>query len=154
MKIKILCFFAALSFVLMGCQQASMPSKQGIGAVLGGGAGAIAGSQVGKGKGRDVAMVVGTLLGAALGGAIGNTMDQMDVVQTQRSLEGTQTGQSVSWTNPDSEAQYTVTPTRTFQNIQGQNCRDYTTIAMIDGKREELRGTACRQPDGSWKAAN
>ena len=152
MKIKVIGFFAALSLVLMGCQQATMPSKQGTGTVLGGVAGAVAGSQVGKGKGRDVAMVVGTLLGAALGGAIGNTMDQMDVMQTQTTLEGTQTGQSASWTNPDTQAEYTVTPTRTFQNIQGQNCRDYTTVAMIDGKREELHGTACRQPDGSWKA--
>ena len=154
---KFITLFAIVSlFFLVGCQGTgmTMPSKQTSGAVLGGVAGGIAGSQIGKGKGRDIAMVAGALLGAALGGAVGGSMDRTDLMYTQQTLEDTQTGTPASWTNPDTKSQYTVTPTRTFNNFQGQNCREYTTVAIIDGKREEMQGTACRQDDGSWKAQN
>lgn len=154
MKIKIVGLFIAFAFSLAACQQATMPSKQTSGAVLGGIAGGIAGSQIGKGQGRDVAMVAGVLLGAALGSAVGSSMDTSDAMNTQRALENTETGRSVAWTNPDSRTQYTVTPTNTFENKYGQNCRNYTTVAIINGKRENLHGTACRQSDGSWKAVN
>jgi surface antigen len=150
MKIKIVGFFAVLSLALMGCQ-GSMPSKQTSGAVLGGVAGGVAGSVIGKGKGQQVAIVAGTLLGAALGGAIGGSMDQTDTLQMQSALNANNpTGQAVTWNNSNTQTQYTVTPTSTFQNAQNQTCREYTTIGIINGKREEMHGTACQQPDGSW----
>ncbi|EDN67888.1 17 kDa surface antigen precursor [Beggiatoa sp. PS] len=151
MKIKVIGFFAALSLVLMGCQQGSMPSKQTSGAVLGGVTGGIVGSQLGKGKGNQIAIVAGTLLGAALGGMVGNSMDQTDALSMQRALNtNNPTGQPVSWNNPNTNAQYQVTPTSTFQNTQNQTCREYTTVGVIDGKREEIHGTACQQADGTW----
>jgi len=150
---KLITFFSIVSlFLLIGCNP-SMPSKQTSGAAIGGIAGGIAGSQIGKGKGRDVAMIAGALLGAALGGAVGNSMDQTDVIKTQQALETAPDSSSVNWNNPNANS-YQVTPTSTFQNAQGQNCRDYTTVAIIEGKREEMQGTACRQADGSWKASN
>jgi hypothetical protein len=33
----------------------------------------------------------------------------------------------------------------------GQTCREYRTTATIDGKAQEIHGTACRQPDGTWQ---
>jgi surface antigen len=44
-----------------------------------------------------------------------------------------------------------VTPTKTFQEPDGTPCREYVTDAVIGGQREQVTGTACRQPDGSWK---
>jgi hypothetical protein len=32
-----------------------------------------------------------------------------------------------------------------------QTCREYRTAATIDGKPEQLHGTACLQPDGTWQ---
>lgn len=154
MKINLIYFILIMSLFLVACGSEMMPSKQTTGAVIGGLGGGIAGSQIGSGRGRDVAMVVGTLLGAAIGGAIGSSMDQTDVLRTQQALNYNRTGQPVSWQNPDTQAQYTVTPTRTFRDNVGQDCRNYTTVAIIDGRREELHGTACRQPDGTWKATN
>jgi surface antigen len=150
MKIKFIHAILIINLFLVACG-GGMPSKQTTGALIGGLGGGIAGSQIGSGRGRDVAMVVGTLLGAAVGGAIGSSMDQTDVLRTQNALN---TGQTVTWQNPDTQAQYTVTPTRTFKNNFSQNCRDYTTVAIINGKREELHGTACLQADGTWKATN
>jgi surface antigen len=151
MKIKVISFLAAASLALAACE-ASMPSKQSSGAVLGGVAGGIAGSQIGSGKGRDVAMVVGTLLGAALGGVVGNSMDKTDALTTQQALSTQQTGKTKVWTNPDTQAQYSVTPTRTYEN-NGQDCRDFTTtVITADGKEESVDGKACRQANGEWKA--
>jgi len=154
MKIKVVGFFAIASISLAsfgGCQ-ATMPSKQTIGTVGGAGLGAVVGSRFGKGEGRVAAVAVGTLLGAVAGSAIGASMDQGDASKTQQALETTPSGQSVTWSNPDSKAQYEVTPVSSFKK-NGQDCRNYTTVAIIDGNRETLEGSACRQPDGTWKAA-
>ena len=37
-------------------------------------------------------------------------------------------------------------------DLQPTNEREYRTTADIGGKQEQMYGTACRQPDGSWKA--
>ncbi|NQW10778.1 MAG: hypothetical protein HQ481_12970 [Alphaproteobacteria bacterium] len=33
----------------------------------------------------------------------------------------------------------------------GGQCREYSTISTINGEPVEIYGTACRQPDGSWR---
>src|SRR5229473_2260368 len=71
-----------------------------------------------------------------------------------RTLEHTPTGQTVAWHNPQNGAQYRVTPTGNFQGNNGQPCRNFTTQAVIDGRNQDVEGTACRQPDGSWKTVD
>lgn len=78
------------------------------------------------------------LLGRVLIGALANT------------LETGRSGHTVAWTNPDNGATANVTPIRTFQTASGQYCREYQTTGTIGGYDEDLYGTACRQPDGSW----
>ena len=119
--------------------------------VIGGTLGGLLGSQV-DGDGRTAAIIAGTLIGAAVGGAIGRSMDETDRLKTAHALEATRTGVPSSWRNPDTGYQYTVTPTRTYDTA-GAPCRDYTVDAIIDGRREMVTGTACRQPDGSWRAS-
>lgn len=133
----------------VGCQT----TQQQTGSVIGGLAGGLLGSQVGGGRGRTAAIIGGTLVGAMVGGAIGKEMDENDRFRQQQALERTPTNQSSSWSNPDTGNQYSVTPTRTYDTAQGP-CREYETEAIIDGKREVVVGTACRQQDGSWKAVN
>ena len=117
-----------------------------IGAILGG----VLGSQVGKGDGRTAAIILGTMAGAMIGGNVGKSMDETDQLKTTDSLETVRTGEPTSWNNPDTGNEYTVTPTRTYEQSSGP-CRDYTIDAKIDGKNEKVHGTACRQPDGSWQ---
>ncbi len=140
----------ALSFALLaGCQT----TQQQTGTVLGGVAGGLLGSQVGGGRGTTAAIIVGTLAGAMIGGYIGQQMDENDRYRQQQALERAPTNQPTSWRNPDNGTQYTVTPTRTYDSAEGP-CREYETEAIIDGKREVVVGTACRQSDGSWRAVN
>jgi surface antigen len=147
-NIKLMSLLAIVTFILGACE-ASMPSKQGTGAVLGGVAGGIAGSQIGSGMGRDAAMVVGTLLGAALGGAVGSSMDTTDRLNAAQALS---TNQQLSWNNEDTGAKYTITPQSTYTNTQGEECRDFMTTVVVDGNEEEIDGTACKQADGTWKS--
>jgi surface antigen len=36
-------------------------------------------------------------------------------------------------------------------NSSDQTCREYQTTTTIDGKPQPTRGTACLQPDGTWR---
>jgi hypothetical protein len=36
----------------------------------------------------------------------------------------------------------------------GQYCREYQSTTVIDGKPQPMYGTACLQPDGSWRIVN
>ena len=139
-----------LLFLLTGCENLS---KRDTGTVLGGIAGGILGNQVGGGSGRTAAIIVGTLAGAYIGGSIGQQMDDNDRYRSQQALESNPVNRTSSWRNPDSGNSYQVTPTRTYETASGP-CREYTTEAVIDGRTETVYGTACRQPDGTWQAAN
>ncbi|MBE0617447.1 MAG: hypothetical protein IH608_05920, partial [Proteobacteria bacterium] len=57
---------------------------------------------------------------------------------------------SVAWQNPDTRTAYEVTPLATYQEGD-RYCREYTATARIAGEPQQIYGTACRQPDGSWE---
>lgn len=138
----------ALTLTLGGCE--STPSQQQSGTIVGGVLGGVLGSQIGHGTGRTAATVIGTLIGATIGGNVGRSMDHTDRQKTAQTLESVQTGRSSTWRNPDTGAQYTVTPTRTRQSAEGP-CREYTVDANVAGRAEKVYGQACRQKDGSWR---
>lgn len=142
----IICLIASVS--LAGC---SNMSKQDVGTVSGAVAGGLLGSQFGGGSGKLVAVGVGTLAGAFLGGAIGKSMDDTDKLKMQRALESNPVGKPAYWQNANNGATYTVTPVKNVTVQGNQYCREYNTTAVIGGKQEKMYGTACRQPDGSWK---
>jgi len=124
-------------------------------AAIGGFGGAALGGLIAAAAGGGGAAIAGAVLGGALlGGLAGNMLDQRDkriAAETQqRALETAPTGKLVAWTNPDTGHTGTVTPTRTYQSGNGY-CREFQNTVTIDGKKENAYGTACRQPDGSWK---
>ncbi len=36
----------------------------------------------------------------------------------------------------------------------GQTCREYQTTVTVDGQTQPSYGTACLQPDGTWRIVN
>jgi surface antigen len=128
-------------------------NRAAVGTVIGGALGGVLGSQVGKGDGRTVATIAGAVAGMLIGNAVGRSMDEADKYCTGQALEYVPDGRSVQWRNPDTDERYRVTPTRTYENSSGHYCRQYTTDGYIDGHVRQIRGTACRQPDGAWKLA-
>ncbi|WP_420403589.1 RT0821/Lpp0805 family surface protein [Nisaea sp.] len=148
----------AAALALGACQTSQLGTKQTAGGLIGAVGGAVVGSNIGGGSGNVAAIAAGTLLGAILGSEIGKSLDNADKAamaqSTQRSLESNPVGVSTSWSNPDSGNSGTVTPTRTYQASGGQYCREYTQTVQVGGNSEEAYGTACRQPDGTWKIQN
>lgn len=147
----VLAALLAASALLAGCE--NPPTKQESGTVIGAIVGGALGSRVGGGGGAVAATIVGAIAGGAIGNAIGRNMDDTDRLKTAQALETSRTGAPVSWRNPDTGYSYTVVPTRTYE-VAGGPCREYTMDTVIGGRAEKVYGTACRQPDGSWRAAN
>jgi surface antigen len=118
------------------------------GAALGGGIAALAGGGTG-------AIVGATLGGALIGGYIGNRLDardkQMASQAAQKAFEDSQSGQPSVWNNPDTGNSGSITPTRTYQLANGTYCREYKQTITVGGEQQQAYGTACRQPDGTWK---
>ena len=150
--------FVGVAF-LAGCaaDQQQRPNET-IGTLLGAAGGALLGAQVGEGKGRLVGVAVGTLAGAYLGSQIGRTMDAADRQKmqqtTQSALETNRNGAASTWSNPDTGYSGTVTPVRTYEASANRPCREYTQTVTIDGRTEQAVGTACREPDGTWRIVN
>jgi surface antigen len=128
--------------------------REFLGNLIGGAAGGVAGSHVGRGNGRVGAIIGGTVLGAMIGGSIGRTMDEVDHWRVAQALEEVPVRRTVTWTNPDTQSRYAVTPIKTYQGQGGRYCREFQTEATVGGKLREVYGTACRQPDGSWEIVN
>lgn len=147
---------AASALTLAGC--ADQGQKQTGGTLIGAAAGGLLGSQFGGGVGKIAATAVGVLAGGWLGSEVGKSLDNADKAamrqSAQYSLEATKTGHTSNWSNPDSGNSGTVTPTKTYQTAEGEYCREYQQTVTVAGKTEEAYGTACRQPDGSWKVRN
>jgi len=150
-----------LSVALLGAgcdttQQAGQ--KETLGAITGAVLGGFLGSKVGGGEGQLWATGAGAIIGAIAGSSVGRSLDQTDRLMLERtsqaSLEHTETGATSSWNNPDSGNSGTVTPTRTYKQASGDYCREYEQVIIVGGQEEKAYGTACRQPDGSWRVVN
>ena len=66
-------------------------------------------------------------------------------------LETAPSGTTYEWHNPDSGNSGATTPTQTYQTTSGAYCREFTQTVNVGGEIQDAYGTACRQPDGSWK---
>ena len=141
------------ALLLAACETPPGREKEQAGTVVGAVVGGVIGSQFGAGDGRTAATIIGAIAGGAIGNAVGRNMDQADRMRTAQVLESSPTGAPTSWRNPDTGGAYTVVPTRTWQSAEGP-CREYTVDSVIGGRAEKVYGTACRQPDGSWRAVN
>lgn len=155
--LKTCAWLVVITGMLSSCapNEAGKTNKTQVGTIGGAVAGALIGSTIGGGSGKAVAIMAGAALGGFAGHAIGSSMDKADILAMQNAqasaLEHNRTGSGTSWSNPDTGASGTVTPTRTYVSERGQNCREYTQTVKIGGKSEQAFGKACRRSDGSWE---
>lgn len=132
--------------------------REGTGTAVGALTGALVGSAFGGGAGERIG---GAIAGAAIGGLIGNrigaSMDEEDrrmaYEAEMAALEGGQVGAPVGWRNPASGRYGNIVPGPVYVQ-RGARCRAYTHTVYIRGRPEVVRGTACRNPDGTWTAVS
>jgi surface antigen len=144
---------ALVGFNVAACSADSGPKEAG-GTAAGVVTGGVIGNLIG---GRSGNRVAGTLIGAAVGGFLGNrigaALDDDDkrraYAAQMQALETGPSGAPVAWRNPDSGRYGNVVP-GPVSEINGAPCRQYTHTIYIDGQPQVQRGTACRNPDGTW----
>jgi len=133
-------------FSLVGC--ANMNKAQ-TGALGGAAGGALIGQIIGH---NTEATLIGAAVGTMLGYIVGNEMDKYDREQLNHVYERGVPNQPSSWVNPNTHAQYTVTPKATYTDPRTNRiCRPAEIQAVIDGKKETTYTTACRDENGHWQ---
>ena len=145
---------AALLAACAGDPESGRGPKENTGTLLGALSGAAIGSAFGGGTSGHVAgALIGAGVGALIGNRIGAALDDDDKKRAyeaeMNALERGQSGAPVSWRNPDSGRYGSVVPGPAYVD-NGRNCRAYTETIYVDGRPQTVRGTACRNPDGSW----
>jgi surface antigen len=131
----------AASLSLSGCLSAGLDRASP-------GAQAVA---VAKPGGAVASTIIAAMNGGLVGGPIGEGLDNGDrrlaLESEYRALEYTPAAQGVKWQGSgDSGEVVAAQPYR----VGSQNCRQYEHTVSVDGRTRNARGTACRNPDGSW----
>ena len=149
---KIMTAFAVASaLALAGCAEGHNETGS---TLIGAGLGGLLGAQFGSGEGQVAMAVLGTVAGAAIGNKIGKNMDKVDRMKmrdAEQRAYSAPMNETIIWNNPDTGHSGTVTPVREGRRQSGQYCREFQSEINVGGQREKGYGTACQQPDGSWK---
>lgn len=154
MRIRMICSVFAGTLLLAACGGPNGEVSKGdvglgAGAVLGG----VIGNQFGKGSGRIVGTMAGAVVGGIVGHDIGRKLDQRDRMFAQQAefdaWERGPSGRPVKWRNPENGRYGEIVPLQPYRR-GAVDCRDYTHTIYIDGQPQAMRGTACRNPDGTW----
>jgi surface antigen len=154
MKIKTLIAALGIALLSAGCAQDGGVNKRAVGGVTGAALGGLLGSQFGSGTGKLAATGAGVFLGALIGSEIGRSMDDVDRLKADQAnarAKSAPIGETINWNNPDSGNYGTVTPVRDGTSSSGDYCREFQQTVTVGGSTEQAYGTACRQPDGSWR---
>lgn len=147
---KLLCIPIILSWIvfLPGCATDSSKSNTGtvVGALLGG----ILASKTGDDH-KAGRILAGAAIGGLLGRTIGKHMDDNDRKKVAESLEQSEAGETSAWTNEKTGNKYDFTPGEKYTSSEGYQCREFVQEVIVNGKREKVNGTACKEPEkGQW----
>lgn len=147
---------ASLALPLAACSSNSYGGgKQNTGTVVGALGGAAAGAAIGGKKNWWWAAGLGALAGGVVGNQVGAYLDRQDQqtsYQTaNRALNTVPDGQKATWTNPQNQTSGYTKPIETSKTANGDTCRTFQTGVTAQGESTAGTGTACRQPDGTWK---
>lgn len=150
MLLKKLVIVGLTASLLAGC--ATGPNQnQTLGTLAGAVGGAAIGSAFGQGSGKVAAIAAGALVGGFLGNQIGASLDaESQQYNYTASVQALDTGAPQQWRNPQNGVYGTVAPGPVIYS-NDRYCRPYTNTVYIDGQPQVARGTACRNPDGSWQ---
>ena len=154
MKFKTVAAATVIAVVTAACSNSPYGEKQTVGTLGGAALGGLLGSQFGDGTGQLVATGAGVLIGGLIGSEIGRSMDEQDRMKANEAvMEAHQAplGETIVWNNPDSGHSGTVTPVRDGSTSSGLYCREFQQTITVGGRTETAYGTACRQPDGTWR---
>ncbi len=130
-------------FALSGCAMGGLPGT----------ADARLTRSIGAGSGEPVAGIVGGGLVASAGAEL-SRRERLEAVNAEyRALESAPAGEPVAWRDEKTGHGGTVTAAQPYR-VGSQDCRPYSHVVNAGGSARSVRGTACRNPDGSWTLLN
>ena len=95
----------------------------------------------------------GTVVGGIVGNEIGRSLDARDRQLARQAeydaWEHGEPGRPVRWRNAENDRYGEVIPETRYRRGP-RDCRDFVHKIYIDGRPQQMRGTACRNPDGTW----
>jgi surface antigen len=89
----------------------------------------------------------GGLIGGSLGSGLSAGDRELALQAEYRALEYTPAGKPVDWKG--SRGAGAVTASQPYR-VGSQDCRQYIQTVTVGAQSQSARGTACRNPDGSW----
>ena len=96
-----------------------------------------------------VGAIQGGLLGADVGQSLNEEERQKAMQAEYEALEYGRAGPAATW-QASTGTRGEITVGATYQ-VNRLDCREYSHTVFIDGRPRVARGTACRQPDGTWR---
>lgn len=115
--------------------------------------GAVLGAQAAPGAASLSNPLLQKLNGGLVGTPIEADLNQADraraLAAEYKALEYEPGGKAVDWNDPDTQVHGQVVAAQPYQ-VGSQNCRQYTHTVYINDAPQTMRGTACRNKDGSW----
>ncbi len=118
-------------------------------------AGKVAGSYI-----PNFSTSTNTLVSELGNGLLGNNSAQLPVNDRQKALEAeyqaleySHNRKPVAWKGASDLTTGEVVAATPYQ-VGSQNCRQYTHSYTINGVPQTVKGTACRNPNGSWSLLN
>jgi surface antigen len=104
-------------------------------------------------NGKVATRIIKAMDGGLIGGSIGNGLSDSDrrraLEAEYRALEYGQGGQAIAWKGEPSGRTGEVVAAQPYR-VGSQDCRQYSQSVFTGGTPLVARGTACRNPDGSW----
>lgn len=142
MRIPVGAFAVACAVLLAGCNQAMRTSP---------GTSPAAAPSV---PAAPPGALQGTLIASIEKGELGPSIEQSDREAAYQAeyfaLQSGRPGTPVAWRggNPGHAGEVIPGP---IYRVNQYECRDYAHTVTINGRSASARGTACREPDGSWR---
>ena len=132
------------------CRNSPDPAGVIAGALIGG----LVGNAAGQGGGRAGATIAGVVVGGAVGAALTSNLDCEDRSYAYRTYyDGFNSGRPGSryqWHNPRNDHRGEFRVGTYYNDPDGFRCADFTQTIYVQGRPQQARGRACRQPDGTW----
>ena len=99
--------------------------------------------------GFNISAMGGGLVGGAIGAGLTPREKRSALEAEYKALEYTASGQPVDWKSDQSARHGEVVAAQPYR-VGSQDCRQYTHTVYAGSAGTTARGTACRNPDGSW----
>jgi len=132
------------------CRNSPDPAGIIAGALIGG----LLGNVAGSGGGRTGATIAGVIVGGAVGAALTSNLDCEDRSYAYKTYyDGFNAGRpnaTYRWQNPRNDHRGEFRVANYYNDPAGFRCANYSQVIYVQGRPQEARGRACRQPDGTW----